>query len=420
MNCFKISEFTKNVLTLSIGTTLAQALPIAVSPILTRIYSPDDFGILALFISISLIFGSIANLRYELAVVLPERDEDAISVFILGCIVTFIISSVLFVVFFSFGTQISALLNNDEIEIWLYFVPLVVFFIGIYNMLKYFSIRFKEYKSISKSQILKSLFMSIIQVFLGIKGFNSSGLIIGQISSHFFANLGLINNVLKKTDFSYFNHNKLKSIGLRYIDFPKFSAPSILSNSLSNNLINILISIFYSSSILGFYSLAIKTISSPFTLIGNSIGQVFFQESTVEKNNTGLIKNTFDKTLKKLIIFSSIIFVSLFFVAEEVFGIIFGAEWEKSGLYVKYLCPLFFFKFIGASLSNTLNVFEKQNIALLWQLILLILSLLIFVFFVYTNQDFENFIITYSFIISSHYLLLLFMIRNLSYKGSVL
>ena len=100
MNCFKISEFTKNVLTLSIGTTLAQALPIAVSPILTRIYSPDDFGILALFISISLIFGSIANLRYELAVVLPERDEDAISVFILGCIVTFIISSVLFVVFF--------------------------------------------------------------------------------------------------------------------------------------------------------------------------------------------------------------------------------------------------------------------------------------------------------------------------------
>jgi len=42
------SEFAKNVLTLMTGTTIAQAIPIAISPILTRIYTPEDFGVFAL------------------------------------------------------------------------------------------------------------------------------------------------------------------------------------------------------------------------------------------------------------------------------------------------------------------------------------------------------------------------------------
>ena len=75
------SEFTRNVLTLMTGTTIAQAIPIAISPILTRLYTPKDFGVLALFVAITSIFGSIANGRYELAIMLPKKDEDAINIF---------------------------------------------------------------------------------------------------------------------------------------------------------------------------------------------------------------------------------------------------------------------------------------------------------------------------------------------------
>ncbi len=72
------SEFSRNVLTLMTGTTIAQAIPIAISPILTRIYTPEDFGMLALFIAITAIFGSIANGRYELATMLPKKDRYGI------------------------------------------------------------------------------------------------------------------------------------------------------------------------------------------------------------------------------------------------------------------------------------------------------------------------------------------------------
>jgi len=129
------SEFSRNVLTLMTGTTVSQAIPIAISPILTRIYTPDDFGVLALFFAITSIFGYIATARYDMAVMLPEEDDDALNIVILGFILSSIISFILFIFVYLFNHQICVLLNNFSIAPWLYFIPIVVFFMGTFNML---------------------------------------------------------------------------------------------------------------------------------------------------------------------------------------------------------------------------------------------------------------------------------------------
>ncbi|MEA3314866.1 MAG: oligosaccharide flippase family protein, partial [Campylobacterota bacterium] len=157
------SEFSRNVLTLMTGTTIAQAIPIAISPILTRIYTPEDFGVFALFIAITAIFGSIANGRYELAIMLPKKDEDAINIFALGFIITSIISLALLVLVVLFNDYFTKLLNNDEISVWLYFVPIAVFFTGLWNILNYFNNRKKQYKDIAKATIIKSIVTAIVQ-----------------------------------------------------------------------------------------------------------------------------------------------------------------------------------------------------------------------------------------------------------------
>jgi len=108
------AEFTRNVLTLMTGTTIAQAIPIAISPILTRIYTPEDFGILALFMAVSSIFGSIANGRYELAIMLPKKDEDAINIFALGFIINSVLSFLLLLTVLIFHDYLVELLNNKE------------------------------------------------------------------------------------------------------------------------------------------------------------------------------------------------------------------------------------------------------------------------------------------------------------------
>ena len=138
LNKFKPkSEFSKNVLTLMTGTTIAQAIPIAISPILTRIYTPEDFGVFALFIAITAILGTVANARYELAIMLPKKDEDAINIFALGFIITCFISLILLILVVIFNDYFTKLFGNDEISFWLYFVPITVFFSGLFNILNY-------------------------------------------------------------------------------------------------------------------------------------------------------------------------------------------------------------------------------------------------------------------------------------------
>lgn len=94
------------------GTTVAQAIPIAITPILTRIYTPEDFGIFAIFIALVTIFGSISSARYELAVMLPKKDEDAINILALGFIIIILISLVLLLITIFFNDYLVSLLKK--------------------------------------------------------------------------------------------------------------------------------------------------------------------------------------------------------------------------------------------------------------------------------------------------------------------
>ena len=133
------SEFNRNVLTLMTGTTIAQAIPIAITPILTRIYTPEDFGVFALFMAIASIFGTIVNGRYELAIMLPRKNEDAINIFALGFIIAFVISLILLILVLVFNNYFVNLLGNKEIGVWLFFMPITVFLVGLWKLLNCFN-----------------------------------------------------------------------------------------------------------------------------------------------------------------------------------------------------------------------------------------------------------------------------------------
>ena len=131
------SEFGRNVLTLMTGTTIAQAIPIAISPILTRIYTPEDFGLFAFYASIASIISVVATGRYELAIMLPKKDDDAINIVVLSILISFLVSLLSLIIVLVFNTQITNLLGNPEIANWLYFIPLTVLFTGIYQSFNY-------------------------------------------------------------------------------------------------------------------------------------------------------------------------------------------------------------------------------------------------------------------------------------------
>jgi len=411
------SEFSRNVLTLMTGTAVAQAIPIAISPILTRIYSPEDFGLFALFFAILSILSVVANGRYEIAVMLPKKDEDALYLFALGTIINTIISIFLLIVVTIFNSPITKALGNDEISLWLYFIPISLFFTGLFNILTTMNNRQKNYKDIASATVTKSMVMSLVQLIIGLLKSGASGLILGQILAQFFANVKLLKNIIKDKRV-IFSIKRLKLIALmiKYKKFPIFSLPSALSNVLAGHLSNILISSFYSISTLGFYSFVQRILGIPSALIGNSIGQVYYQEGTKERQIRGVATNSFNTTLKKLIIIGLPFFSILFFIIEDLFAFVFGEEWRVAGHYAQIAMPMFFMRFVVTSLSSTYDIFQALKIELVWQITLLVGSILIVVVFHLIDIEFEKMLIVLSLYISIMQLISLYIMKKISSK----
>jgi O-antigen/teichoic acid export membrane protein len=399
------------------GTAVAQAIPIAISPILTRIYSPEEFGLFALFFALLSILSVLANARYENAVMLPKKDSDAINIFALAIIINTFLSLFLLIVVVLFNDDLTRLLGSDAIAIWLYFIPIALFFTGLFNILNAFNNRQKNYKDIADAMVVKSIVLAVIQISIGLIKSGATGLISGQIVSQFFANMKLMKNIINdKKLMESIKKVKIIALAKKYKDFPKFSLPSAFASVLSGHLSNILISIFYSVATLGFYSLVQRVLGIPSSLIGKSIGQVYYEEGTKEKKRTGKAERLFNATFKKLLIIGFPSFLVLFFIVEELFAFVFGEEWRVTGHYAQIVVPMFFISFIVSSLSSTYDMFEQLKIELVWQVVLLVGSVTIVVLSHLMSVEFENLLIALSIYISIMQLVSLYIMKKISSK----
>jgi O-antigen/teichoic acid export membrane protein len=408
-NIFKPkSEFARNVITLMTGTTVAQAIPIGISPILTRIYSPEDFGVFALFVAIVSIFGSVANGRYELAIMLPRKDDDAINIVALGLVITIFLSLLLFILAALFNEKLTHFLNNQEIGLWLYFVPIAVFFTGLFNVLNFYNNRKKNYKDIANATILKSVALMVVQLGVGFFKAGAAGLVSGQILSTMFANLRLLKNMLKGKELSsVISKVKIYALAKRYRNFPKYTLFATFANTSSQYLINILVSSFFTVITLGYYSLVQRVLGIPSVIIGKSVGQVYFQTAMKEKHDTGRAVKTFKETVKKLTFLGLPAFVILFFIVEDAFTLVFGSEWLIAGKYAQILIPMIFIRFVFSPVSVIFIIFEKQRLALILQLGLMLTSLGAILLISVFDLDFTGFLFVYNWLLFVYYIIFL-------------
>ncbi|PPB74493.1 hypothetical protein CDQ80_05320 [Campylobacter hyointestinalis subsp. hyointestinalis] len=362
------SEFNKNIFTLLSGTIIAQAIPIAISPILTRIYTPDDFGVFALFLAISSVFGSISTAKYELAIALPKKDEDAINILALGFVITCFISLFILCGVIIFGRYFTKLLGNEEIYLWLYFIPLTVFFLGIFNLLSYFNVRKKNYTTLKNANIIKSIIFCIVQLAVGLLKPGALGLILGDLVSKMSANLRLAKNIYTdKTLMSSISKPKMLAIAKRYIDFAKVYALSSLFDTFCKQLVFIMIPKIFSLTFSGFFFLPHKMIELTSALISNSVSQVYLQKISENKNNRIGNLGIFKSTLKKLFVFALFIGVVGYFVSPYIFPFIFGKDWVVSGVIAQYIFIIFVVKFCVDSLKVTLITYMELKKLAFWQ-----------------------------------------------------
>jgi len=171
--------FRANVLVMLIGGVLSYGLTIIVAPILTRLYTPENFGILALFVSITSILSIVICWRYELAIMLPEKDERAINVLVLAVLVAIGMSIIYLLAVVFFREKLAMSLNAPRLVPWLWCVPLSALCSGLYLAFNYWASRKKRFKQVAVSNICQSGSSAVTQIGVGISATSNAGGLVG-------------------------------------------------------------------------------------------------------------------------------------------------------------------------------------------------------------------------------------------------
>lgn len=410
------ASYRRNVLTLMSGSALAQALPIAASPILTRLYTPDDFGVAALFLATTAVLATVVNGRYELAIGIPESDDDAINIAALGAAIAVMVSTSLLLLVFFFGKTLALLGNAAVIVPWLYLIPASVLLTGLFNVLNYTNNRLGLFKDIATANVYKSVASTATQLAWGwlIKG--ASGLIAGSLVAQLVSNIKLYRNTRAHFNFQQISRQKILTQARRYKNFPKFSMWAGVFNALGHHVLTFAMPIVFSLGTLGLYNLAMRVLDAPATLISSAFGQVFLREATQERRTHGHAKAAFNKTVKRLALIGAPIFLAVYFLAEPLFGVLFGNSWRVAGTYAAIMAPLLFTRFVVSTVSMMNVVFEKNHVGLYWQIGLAIISFgLVYAAYAF-DWSFINYLRISSLTLSAHYLALLVIMSTYNRK----
>ncbi len=357
------SEFSKNVLTLMTGTAIAQAIPIAISPILTRLYTPEDFGKLALFISIVSVMGVFATGKYELAIILPKKNSTAYQLVSLSFILSFLIS--VFYIVPLVGSSI--VYSFDTIY---YLLPIASFFIALNSIFDRYNNRVKNYKLMSYQRLIKTTIESITSIAFITLFSIQTGLVWGFIFGYFISSWTML--YINFTSFKELKFkpslSKIKVLSRRYINFPKYSMPHTFLNTLSENIPIFLIPLYYGSHTLGLYAFGLKIVKAPLELLLAAMFNVLGQKMAEEYAKGNEIKSLFISIVKKLITFA-IFMIPLFIYIDDIFVFIFGQEWRVAGEYIQILSPCILVEFIVSPFATIPHIYNVQRKAFVLEII---------------------------------------------------
>lgn len=369
------TSFKGDVARLVGGTIIAQIIGIITVPIISRYYSPNAYGILALFSSITTIISSIACWRYELAITVPEGDKNGAALFFTSILTTAITSSIVFFIFYYFNS-IFVFLNAEQLIPYKLFIPAFVFINGIFAACNYWNTRVKRFGKVSLANIINSTFTRILNIILGLNGFCSGGnmifaLVFGQFVSTITIMIGII-----KSDLYYlknvFSISNIKKVIFEYIKFPLVSIWGILLYNVSIQLPPILLSFYFNSKIVGYFAFSYRLLSLPMSLIGSSISQVFFQRSS-QAYHEGKLTEVTQECYTNLFLLGLFPYSLLAFTAPELFTIVFGEQWANAGIYSQTLAIWMFVEFTCAPITTLVETLNKQETGIFYTVMLVIL-----------------------------------------------
>lgn len=384
--------FLRNILILTSGTAAAQSIGMLLSPIITRLYGPEAYGLMGSFTAIITIIAPVAALTLPIAIVLPKKSEDANGLIKLSLYITFINAILITLFLFLFHEPIVKIFKLQDISSYLFLIPIVILLAGITQISEQWLIRLREFGVSAKVTLLQSIIVNGGKISVGIFYPIASVLIIFTVLSHglkailmiFYTRKSNTDNLLSTVS----EKTPIRMIASKYRDFPFYRAPQVLLNAISHGAPVLLLSGLFGPSSAGFYALSRTVLSMPLQLIGKSVGDVFYPRFTEavkngEDHTKLLIKSTYVLAIVSLIPFGIVIAFGPW-----LFEFVFGTGWEVAGEYSRWIALWSFFALINRPVVSAIPVLNLQSKFLIYEVVSLLVRIVaLFIAFTLYKSD---------------------------------
>lgn len=361
------ASFLRNVGVLTIGNLFSQGINIAGIMLLSHVYSPENFGLYAVVFGLAAIVGAVSSLRLEMTILLPRRENLALSGLVLSVIASLVIN-------LAFLAVLSGLiLAGKASEALLYSAP-VALMLSIINISAFLQNRRSRYYRTSMVQIFKSLIFVIVSYLFAGTALDSQGLMIGLLMSVAIPGLALMLMDFREEGLYSNRHSKrlLRYWFAKNIRFLKYTTPAVLVNNLAMQLPVFALSALFGSSAAGYYSMISRILMGPVTLVSGAVNRVYMRV-VAEKIASGepvfpFTFNLFSKFLYVSIVGGAFLTIGLHFELLELF---FGQSWSDIDALAMIMVPVFLTAFISKSIAG-FAVLGKNREGLSYQVLLLL------------------------------------------------
>jgi O-antigen/teichoic acid export membrane protein len=358
------SSFARSVVTLASGTGIAQLLLVFAAPVLTRLYTPSDYGVLAVYSSTLTVLLVLASLRYESAIPLPEEDEVAGSVLALTFVILLAMAALVSVVVWLAGDAFVSAVNVPALRPYRWLIPLGFIGAGTYQALSYWAIRRREFGRVARTRLSQGAGQVIAQVALGVAGAGAPGLLIGDVIGRVAGGGGLALFALRERPHARVTRASLLAVAARYRRFPLLTTWAGLLNIGSLQLPSILFSAGFGAAAAGLYALSFNMLVLPTMLVGQAVGQVFLSRAATYAREPERLRQLTERTALALFACGLPVFGMVVLGGPQLFATVMGSQWEQAGRYAQVLAPWFIVWLVSNPLSGLLSVREWQGSAL--------------------------------------------------------
>ena len=362
--------FLRSVGVLVGGSAFAHAVTAAALPVLSRLYSPSDFSVLAVFSGLLSIVAVAASLRFDIAITLPEHDADAINILALAILSAVVVSLVLAALVYCAPHQITAWLNQPRLVPYLWLLPLGTLLTASYSALQCWFVRERNFSLIAGSRIGQSVASTGAQLAMGAVSLAPVGLLVGYVLNTGAACLVLGYQLLRGTKRALLNGvswQGMRAMFSAYDRFPRYSTFEALSNSAAVHVPVIMIAALAVGPEAGYLTLAMAVMQAPMSLIGNAIGQVYLSRAPLEYR-AGHLANFTAEVFAGLMKAGVGPLLLAGIVSPSAFAIVFGEDWRRAGQLVAWMTPWFVLQFLAVPISMALHITGNQRTALVLQL----------------------------------------------------